>query len=361
MAVRATMCWGEKMRAGVIRSIGCLSCLLVLSPLWPAAAEAQTTARVRVAEENFRREPNGNPLATVLRGAELAVVGEQGSWVQVDLDGWIWAASVARTDRSGYDLRVGASGGENLRARPQGPIKARLLEGCLLERISADGKWYHVKRRGWIWKASLDMTAGTPPAPPAPPAVPESSDAAAAPDSAPAEAGPERALLTAVTSLVVYATPDGDTIAFFQPGAQAQVLGRTGDWVRVRVDGWVYGPAAMDSALNLADSGDLTPAQLRADPGRYKGALVRWRVQIVSLQRAERARTDFEEGEPFLLARGAAGDVGFVYLAVPEGLLQRAEGLQPLEYVTIVGRVRTGRSSQVGSPVIDLTDIETEE
>ena len=355
MAVRATMCWGEKMRAAVIRSIGYLSCLLLLSPLWPAAAEAQTTARVRVAEENFRREPNGTALATVLRGAELAVVGEQGSWVQVDLDGWIWAASVARTDRSGYDLRVGASGGENLRARPQGPIKARLLEGSLLERISADGKWYHVKRRGWIWKASLDMTAGTPPA------APESSDAAAAPESAAAGATPEPALLTAATSLVVYATPDGDTIALFQPGAQAQVLGRTGDWVRVRVDGWVYGPAALDSALNLADSGDLTPGQLRADPGRYKGALVRWRVQIVSLRRAERARTDFEEGEPFLLARGAAGDVGFVYLAVPEGLLQRAEGLRPLEYVTVVGRVRTGRSSQVGSPVIDLTDIETEE
>jgi hypothetical protein len=32
-----------------------------------------------------------------------------------------------------------------------------------------------------------------------------------------------------------------------------------------------------------------------------------------------------------------------------------------LAYVTIVGRVRTGRSAQVGSPVIDLTDIEVEE
>ncbi len=73
---------------------------------------------------------------------------------------------------------------------------------------------------------------------------------------------------------------------------------------------------------------------------------------------AERARSDFQEGEPFLLARGASGDAGFVYLAVPEGLLAAAERIQPLEHVTIVGRVRTGRSSQVGSPVIDLTDIE---
>jgi hypothetical protein len=145
-----------------------------------------------------------------------------------------------------------------------------------------------------------------------------------------------------------------------QAGAQAQVLGRTGDWFRVRIDGWVYGPAALDSALRLADTGELTPAQLRADPGRYRGALVRWRVQFISLRRAERARSDFQEGEAFIHARGPAGDAGFVYLAVPDELLPLAESLQPLQYVTVVGRVRSGRSSQLGSPVIDLTDIEVE-
>jgi hypothetical protein len=148
-------------------------------------------------------------------------------------------------------------------------------------------------------------------------------------------------------------------VAQFQPGSQAQVLGRTGDWIRVRVDGWIYGPAALDSAIDLTDTGDLTPAQLRAEPGRYRGALVRWRVQFISLRRAERARSDFEEGEPFIQAR-VPGDAGFVYLAVPEALLETAQRLEGLEYVTVVGRVRTGRSSLLGSPVIDLTDIERE-
>jgi hypothetical protein len=320
----------------------------------PTVAEAQSTARVRVAEENFRRDPNGNELATVLRGAEFAVVSEVGNWVQVDMGGWIWGASVVQADRGGFDLRVQADGGENLRFQPQGQVVARLLEGCLLERISTDGNWYQVRRRGWLWKPSLEMNAS--------PAVQTADiDAATATDPSTSAEPLEPTVLTAPTPLIVHATPDGDTLAVFQPGAQAQVLGRTGDWVRVRLDGWVYGPAALDSALNLADSGDLSPAQLRADPSRYRGALVRWRVQVVSLQRAERARTDFEEGEPFLLARGAAGDAGFVYLAVPEALVQRAEGLEPLAYVTIVGRVRTGRSAQVGSPVIDLTDIEVEE
>jgi len=249
---------------------------------------------------------------------------------------------------------VRADGGENLRFQPQGQVVARLLEGCLLERISTDGNWRQVRRRGWLWKPSLEMNA-------APAVTAGGANAAPATDLLTSPETLEPTVLTAPTSLVVHSTPDGDTIAQFHPGAQAQILGRTGDWVRVRVDGWIYGPAALDSALNLAHSGDLSPAQLRADPSRYRGALVRWRVQIVSLQRAERARTDFEEGEPFLLARGAAGDAGFVYLAVPEGLVERAEGLEPLEYVTIVGRVRTGRSAQVGSPVVDLTDIEVED
>ena len=253
-------------------------------------------------------------------------------------------------NRDGFNLRVNAAEGENLRAQPQGTVVARLLQGCLLNRVSASGNWVRVTRRGWLWRASLEISGQ--------PAPPDGEGGTTAAGTAAAEPLP---LVTAAAPLIVYSTPAGDTIATFQPGAQAQVLGRTGDWIRIRLDGWVYGPEALDSALRLADSGDLTPAQLRADPSRYRGALVRWRVQVISLQRAERTRRDFEEGEPFFLARGPAGDAGFVYLAVPEQLLTVAESLSQLDYVTIVGRVRTGRSSQMGGPVIDLTDIEPEE
>lgn len=322
--------------------------LLLLVPALSLELYGQTTARILVAEENFRREPNGTELAAVLQGVELPVVGQQGGWVEVELAGWVWAPSLAATSRDGFDLRVTADGGENLRIRPQGRVVARLLEGCLLEEQSESGNWVQVRRRGWIWRASVEL-----------------SGSAGATESAEPDAGSTTdeppPLVTAAAPLVVYATPAGDTIATFQPGAQAQVLGRTGDWIRVRIDGWVYGPAALDSALRLADTGDLTPAQLRADPARYRGALVRWRVQFVSLQRAESTRRDFEEGEPFVLARGPAGDAGFVYLAVPDELIPVAESLEPLEFVTVVGRVRTGRSSQMGGPVIDLTDIEPEE
>jgi hypothetical protein len=340
------------MRAGTSKSSLCLIAALIALTSWPATAAAQATARVLAAEENFRREPNGTQLATVLQGAQLPVIGQQGGRIEVELSGWIWAPSVAATNRDGFDLRVSAAGGENLRSRPQGTVLARLLEGCLLSRVSANGNWVQVTRSGWLWRASLELSGEQEPA--ASPENPAGAGASAA-DEAPS-------LVTAAAPLAVYGTPAGDTLATFQPGAQAQVLGRTGDWIRVRIDGWVYGPEALDSAaLRLADTGDLSPAQLRADPARYRGALVRWRVQVISLQRAERTRSDFSEGEPFILARGPAGDAGFVYLAVPEHLLAVAEGLAQLDYVTIVGRVRTGRSSQVGSPVIDLTDIEVEE
>ena len=330
------------------RSLSAALGLLVISA---AAVRAQSVARVG-AEENFRKDPNGTPLATVLEGAELTVVGGAGSWVEVVLEGWIWSPSVTATNREGFDLRVSADGGENLRAAPQGAIVARLLEGCLLTRVASQGNWARVRRQGWVWKASLEM-GGAPAA--------QSSEEANQRGSS-TTGGDEQegsSVLTAPVPLIIYATPDGDTVAQFRPGARAQVLGRTGDWIRVRVDGWVYGPAAFDSAVDLADTGSITPAQLRADPARYRGALVRWRVQVISLRRAERARSDFEEGEPFIQAR-VPGDAGFVYLAVPEALMPVAEKLDGLDYVTVVGRVRTGRSSLLGSPVVDLADIETE-
>lgn len=338
----------KMMKDGSSRSMALSLLLLALSA---ASLEAQTVARLAVAEENFRKDPNGTPLATLLQGAELTIVGETGNWVEVTLDGWIWAPSLQETDREGFDLRVSADGGENLRAAPQGEIRARLLEGCLLERLGSQGNWRQVRRRGWVWRPSLELVGGEP--------------AGGAESAAPAsgEEDEDRAsdpkVIATASPLVVYATPDGDTVASLQPGSRAQVLGRTGDWVRVRIDGWVYGPAALDSMADLTDTGDITPAQLRADPGRYRGALVRWRVQVISLRRAERVRSDLAEGEPFIQAR-VPGDAGFVYLAVPEALVPVAERLQGLEYVTVVGRVRTGRSSLLGSPVVDLTDIERE-
>lgn len=359
---------GDEMRSdaavGRLRCVArlALPALLVVGLPGLAPAQAQPDrARVNATRENFRREPKGKVLARVFRGAEFPVVDQRPNWAEVYLEGWIWAPSVAESRREGFDLVVTADGGENLRAEPQGAIRAKVLEGFLMERLGRRGKWYHVRRRGWLWKPSLALESTAARTTLAATDTTPGAAGGAAPNAA--TAGGSRSdtssLLTAPRSVIVQANPDGDTVAVLQPGAQAQVLGRTGDWIRVRLDGWVYGPAVSESATDLADTGGLAPAQLRADPARYKGALVRWRVQFIALRRAEPGRSDFEEGEPFLLAR-AVGDEGFVYLAIPGTLLAAAQQLRPLQYVTVVGRVRTGRSSLLGSPVVDLTDIEAE-
>jgi hypothetical protein len=139
-----------------------------------------------------------------------------------------------------------------------------------------------------------------------------------------------------------------------------EILGREGSWARVRLEGWVWvspndaaAPAEEDAA-----AGALTPADLNANPSGYRGRVVSWELQFISLERAEKVRTDFFEGEPFLLTRFGGGDGPFVYVALSPERVQEGEGLLPLEWLSVTGRVRTGASSLTGTPIIDLVALE---
>ena len=102
---------------------------------------------------------------------------------------------------------------------------------------------------------------------------------------------------------------------------------------------------------------DLSPTQVVNAPERYRGRVVSWELQFISLERAERIRTDFFEGEPFLLTRPAQGEGPFVYVAVPAERLFELEGLVALERITITGRIRVGSSTLTGSPILDLIEL----
>jgi hypothetical protein len=80
-------------------------------------------------------------------------------------------------------------------------------------------------------------------------------------------------------------------------------------------------------------------------------------LQYVSLERAEKIRTDFYEGEPFLLTRppGLAGI--FVYVAIPPERVSDFQGLIPLQRIHVVGRVRTGSAVLTGNPILDLLEL----
>ena len=156
--------------------------------------------------------------------------------------------------------------------------------------------------------------------------------------------------------LRLLSSPDGDTIAVATPGTDVEVVARQGSWARVRLDGWVWIPATLplDSAA-LGESP--SAADLVANPERFTGRRVRWKVKYYSLERAEPVRTDFYEGEPFMLAAAPNPDDGMVYIAVPPELVSEVERLRPLQTVEVLARVRTGRSAVMGRPVLDLIGV----
>lgn len=335
--------------------------LAALASAAPADLLAQVV-RVTAQEENFRLEPRGTKLATLLRGAELRLVGSDGPWRQVILEGWIWTPSVSSTTRDGFDLRVSRGGGENLRVAPRPDARrlAVLLEGCLLERLGSEGNWTRVRRTAWVWAASVasaeTATATGETRPGGRPGGGAAGDVGEAGD-APARAGatgrpsPER-VAVGETPVRLHSAPEGDTLGVLRAGTDLEVLARRGSWARVRVDGWVWLPSTVpaDSAVGERPSA----ADLRADPDHWVGQSVRWRVKVYSLEQAEAIRTDFYEGEPFLLAQAPDPSHGLVYLAVPPELLEAARQIRPLQEVDVLARVRTGRSALMHTPILDL-------
>lgn len=307
--------------------------------------ESPADLRVSVAEENVRSGPGGTRIAVVVRNAPLRGGAAQERWREVTLDAWIRAAAVTATSRDGFDLAVSGDGA-TLHAEPGGATVARGLEGFLLDEVSRSEGWIRVRRTAWIWSPSLERI------PPEERAAPVADPPAPSPSAAPADTARE----PAPGERSIRASPDGPQLASVAPAAHLEVVGREGEWARVRLEGWVRIPGEGD--VNPASP--LTGLSLRAlreDPETYRGRTVAWRVQFVAVQRADSLRTDFAPGEHYLLTRDPGGEPGYVYIAVPQALLAQARRLVPLQQVEVVGRVRTGRSPLMGHPVLDLLEI----
>jgi hypothetical protein len=327
------------------------------------ATSAQAVSPLR--EENFRREPNGVILGRVAPGASMRVVGSEGNWTQADLEGWVWLASLRASDTE-LDLVVSAAGGENIRSGPSGTIIGRLEEGALLEELERNPQWARVRRRGWIWSASVAAVAGAASAPtgargsgPAPSTAARGGPPATARSGGPAARQPSGFANVGPSGAAILTAPDGDTLALAAPSRDLQVVSRDGNWARVRVEGWVWLPAATQgSAAPAAALAPVTPQDLTTNPDAHAGRVVSWLLQFISLERAEAIRTDFRQGEPFLLTRYGSGDGPFVYVAVPPERVTDVQGLVPLERITVTARIRTGASALTGSPIVDLLSFE---
>lgn len=325
----------------------------------PSGVLAQGQASVRI-EENFRREPNGLVLARLMAGATVDVLDARGDWTQVELSGWVWLPSLQVSDDPDLELVVAASGGENLRAEPSGRILARLVDGALLAELERVPSWARVSRVGWIWTPSLDEVAASGAESPVD-VTPEPGGAVATdPPTSTAPAARAPGGFIGAPGGPILAAPDGDTLAVTRPSGDVQVIRREGSWARVRLEGWMWLPEGAEGAPDAATGEPvaLEPSTMASNPEAAAGKVVRWSLQFISLERAEAVRTDFFEGEPFLLTRYGGGEGPFVYVAVPADRLAEVEGLVPLERIEVTGRVRTPSSALTNVPIIDLVTIE---
>lgn len=331
----------------------------------PAAAPGQTV-HILNADEKFHAAPAGVLLGTISAGTSIQPGTRRDTWREATLEGWIWAPSVRADGRPGFDLVVSARSGENLRAAPNGEVMARLVSGALLVQKKRDGQWVQVRRTGWIRDAAIPgddqpvatkgaTTRGTAARTPNN-LAPDTGNLSARSPAASAPAAGSIAWTGQAGSRVLNA-PAGDTLATIRPLAAVEVLERQGDWARIRVEGWAWAPALGSPADSGAVLTGLAPEVLLSNPDRFRGRILEWEVQFIALERAEKLRADFTEGEPFILARPPGDQPGFVYIAVPETQRARIQELIPLQRITVLARVRNGRSTQMSAPILELLEL----
>jgi len=322
-----------------------------------AASAAVAQQRWRVANDGawFYQTAGGKRLARLARGAIL-LGAVKDDWVAVTMEGWIFAASVGTTDRDGYNLAVTRAPEENLRSAPAGALVAKLAQGFLLSRVDTTDRWVHVRRDGFVSKDDLELIPETAQAPGLRTGVTDTTPRAnpAAPDTTATD--PVRALPTRRTT--VYRAPDGPALGALAPETPLRILSRSGEWSRVQFEGWVK-----SADLRPAPAGVLvgvSAAELRADPQRYVGQVLKWTVQYVAIETADDLRPDIADGTTYVLARGPLPERGFVYIVIPEGRKADIAKLPPLATIGVTVRVRVGRSRYIGNPVVELLALEAQ-
>ena len=324
----------------------------------------QDTKQVRRSSA-FRKDPGGAELGMLEPGARVATGRSQGNWIAVTLDGWVYSPSVARTNRGGFDLVVSADGGENLRAAPNGAKVARLSRGALLDRRTTQGRWVRVRRQGWALMSAFSaprtaaQTAGRQAGRTAGGSAERREGGtgpgeSSGPTSRPADQ-PSSERVVAGTNALLSGEPGGTAVATLADGAEGEVVARSGEWVKLRIEGWVSA-----SDVRAAEGGPrrgVSAAEVRAQPERWLGQMLEWRLQLVAVRKADALRPELPEGREYLLARGPLPESGFVYVVLPPSQVDRFKAMPPLSELTVRGVLRAASTRWLPNPVIDLVEV----
>jgi hypothetical protein len=338
--------------------------LVLVCALLASSASAQTTAATAAA---VRIAPSGRLVATMRAGAALKTGATKADWTAVTIEGFLHK-SVVMVKKDA--ITVHASSGASLRvsADAAAAIVAVVEDGMTVDKLSANGDWFRVKRDAWVQTRDLKtVVAKAPPlvggapiraatqgAPQRVAALPPRSTppaAAASHPDAPLAAGD----FAAAHPLVLRSAPDGTPSGTADSAARVRIVARDHGWARVQAEGWVR-----ESELIPVDSSSVSAvsaADLRSDPEHYKGSTVRWVVQAIAVEAADPLRKGLAPDEPYLLARGPGSESSLLYLALPTALVASAKALAPLSYIMVLARVRAGRSDPSGVPILDVLRI----
>lgn len=297
---------------------------------------------------SFRKDPAGTVLATLQAGVAVKTGKTQGDWTALTLEGWVFTQSTEATSRDGFDISITPANGENLRSAPNGRIVARIGKGALFNKVGTQGGWTRVTRAGWV--STKALSSG--PAPPAAGANAASSGSA----PPPAVVGGDMAdRVAALRSTSLALTPDGPPLATLETGASGQVIGKSGEWVQIQLQGWVR-ETDLSEPASAAIPG-VSVAQVRADPSKYVGQLLEWRVQFISVQTADELRPEIPNGAKYLLTRGPLPEPGFVYVVVTAAQLPTFQAASPLQEFTLRGRLRATQTRYLPTPVLELVQV----
>lgn len=341
---------------------------------------AQSTVMTQTA---LRTAPGAAQVGQVRTGTSVATNGTQRGWSKVTVEGFLHR-SVVGGHRGDFSISVKADGGALLRGSPSrsGRVLALLADGTGLTKVSTRGEWIRVRRTGWLTTSALSKTGPTvaerkpaaassahraksTPAVVArrAPAVAKASPNKSAGDSTAVAEGdvtpdstpPAATALALERRTALYTAPDAGTLGTIDSSARVTAIARDRGWVRVQVEGWVR---AQD--LGSSDSSVLTTisaADLKAQPDRYRGQVVRWIVQKIAVETADPLRKGMAPDEPYILARGPGQENSLLYLALPSSLVDQAKRIDALATITVTARVRAGRSEPSGVPLLDVLSI----
>jgi hypothetical protein len=283
------------------------------------------------AESRMFKAPATTPLGVIAAGTEVSPGKRDRAHVEVGIEGWVISSSLGGISRDGFDVVITRSPQENLRQSPNGAVIARVITGTGFNRVEAKGGWTRVRRTVWLPERAL------------PPDAPAS----------PAQATSDRVVFTRRAPLAL--TPGGTSVGGLDSGAAGRALARAGGWTRVQLEAWVP-----DTLLEPARDGVLagvTASEVRANPSRYVGRLLEWRVQLVAIARADDLRPEMPAGSPYLLARGPLPEPGFVYIMIPPGQVSEFEGLPALRELVVRGTLRAAASKYLPTPVLELVEV----